>query len=167
MCIDAGDLNRAYDWYQKGHDTGLNEPNLAQSRRDLWSFRLAHAKARIAAKRAKGEEAQKYVREARAILDKGTNAEQEQYFPYLSGYVAFYAGDYAAALAALQTGDIADPFIQCLTGQTMRLSATRTKHLNITAAPPIRPLTACLRLTPARSHSESFRRELFPDNRNL
>jgi tetratricopeptide (TPR) repeat protein len=118
LCIDAGDLNRASEWYRKGYDTGLDQPNITQDRKDLWSFRLAHAKARIAARRGKPEEALKYVKEARAILDKGRNPDQEQYFPYLAGYVAFYAGDFPAALTALQRASQVDPFIQCLMAQT-------------------------------------------------
>jgi tetratricopeptide (TPR) repeat protein len=129
LCLDAGDLNRASDWYRKGYDTGLDEPNIKPGRKDLWSFRLAHAKARIAARRGKPEEALKYVREARAILDRGRNPEQEQYFPYLSGYVAFYAGDYPAALAALQSASSGDPFIQCLIGQTYEAIGNREKAL--------------------------------------
>lgn len=129
LCIDAGDLNRALEWYRKGYDTGLDEPNITPDRKDLWSFRLAHAKARIAARRGKPEEALKYVREARAILDRGRNADQEQYFPYLSGYVAFYAGDYPAALAALERASASDPFIQCLMAQTYEAIGNREKAL--------------------------------------
>ena len=94
LCLDAGDLNRAYDWYQKGHDTGLQEPNLSRERQDLWEFRWAHARARIAVRRGKTDQARKLVAEARAIVDKGKIPEQEEYFPYLAGYVEFYAGDY-------------------------------------------------------------------------
>jgi tetratricopeptide (TPR) repeat protein len=129
LCIDAGDLNRASEWYRKGYDTGLEEPNISRDRQDLWSFRLAHARARIAARRGKPEEARKHLQEARAILDKGTNPAQEEYFPYLSGYVAFYAGDYPAALTALGRASLADPFIQCLTGQTYEAMGNREKAL--------------------------------------
>ena len=61
--------------------------------------------------------AKKYVTAAKAILDKGTNPEQQEYFPYLAGYVAFYSGDYPEALRNLKEAAIADPFIQCLTAQ--------------------------------------------------
>ena len=52
------------------------------------------------------------------ILDKGTNPEQAQFFPYLKGYVAFYAGDYKAALEQLKQANQNDPFIQCMIAQT-------------------------------------------------
>jgi tetratricopeptide (TPR) repeat protein len=118
LCLDAGDLNRAYDWYEKGHDAGLQEPNLSPERRDLWDFRWAHARARIAVRRGKADQARKLVMEARAILNKGRIPEQEEYFPYLAGYVEFYAGDYPSALADLNRSNTADPFIRCLLGQT-------------------------------------------------
>src|SRR5579872_1740620 len=30
ICIEAGDLDQAFRWYQKGHDAGLNEPEEKQ-----------------------------------------------------------------------------------------------------------------------------------------
>jgi len=94
VCIDSGDLDAAYKWYQIGHDTGLKEPDIKPARQDLWNFRWEHAQARIAARRGDPAEAQKHVAAAKAILDKGTVPEQAPFFPYLKGYVAFYAGDY-------------------------------------------------------------------------
>jgi tetratricopeptide (TPR) repeat protein len=117
LCLDAGDLDTAYLWYRKGHDAGLQEIDVPQQRRDLWDFRWAHARARIAARRGKFEDARKYVSAARAILDNGTNPEQQVYLAYLTGYVAFYAGEYAAALSDLQNAAQTDPFIQCLMAQ--------------------------------------------------
>jgi tetratricopeptide (TPR) repeat protein len=129
LCLDAGDLDTAYDWYRKGHDAGQMETNIPQQRKDLWDFRWAHARARIAVRRGKIDDARKYVAAARAILDKGTNPDQQVYFAYLTGYVAFYAGDYAAALTALKDAVQTDPFIQCLIAQTYDKLGDRTKAL--------------------------------------
>jgi len=118
VCIDSGDLDTAYHWYQLGHDTGLKEPEIKPARQDLWEFRWEHAQARIAARRGDEAEAQKHVAAAKAILDKGTDPEQAQFFPYLEGYVAFYAGDYKMALEELLEANQNDPFIQCMIGQT-------------------------------------------------
>jgi tetratricopeptide (TPR) repeat protein len=117
ICLDSGDFDAAEKWYKLGHDTGLKEPNITPARQDLWNFRLEHAQARIAAKRADKVEAQKHVAAAKAILDKGANPEQEMFFPYLKGYVEFYAGDYKTALDDLSKANQTDPFIQCLIGQ--------------------------------------------------
>ncbi|HEX4544405.1 MAG TPA: hypothetical protein VH114_14665, partial [Candidatus Acidoferrum sp.] len=71
VCIDSGDLDTAYKWYQLGHDTGLKELDIKPARVDLWNFRWEHAQARIAAHRGDQVEAQKHVAAAKAILDKG------------------------------------------------------------------------------------------------
>jgi tetratricopeptide (TPR) repeat protein len=118
VCIDSGDLDVAYKWYQTGHDIGLKEPGIKPARVDLWEFRWEHAQARIAARRGNKVEAQKHVAAAKAILDKGTNPEQAQFFPYLQGYVAFYGGDYKTAIEELSKANQNDAFIQCMIGQT-------------------------------------------------
>jgi tetratricopeptide (TPR) repeat protein len=111
-------LDTAHQWYQLGHDTGLKEPGILMARQDLWEFRWEHAQARISARSGNQAEAQKHVVAAKNIFDKGTNPEQAQFLPYLQGYVAFYAGDYMTALEELQKANQADPFIQCMIGQT-------------------------------------------------
>jgi len=108
-CIDSGDLDAAYHWYQLGHNTGLKEPDIKPARQDLWEFRWEHAQARIAAQRGNQAETQKHVATAKNILDKGTNPEQAQFLPYLQGYVAFYAGDYKTALEELLKANQNDP----------------------------------------------------------
>jgi tetratricopeptide (TPR) repeat protein len=117
-CLDAGDLDVAYKWYKMGHDSGLKEPDIKPARQDLWNFRWEHAQARIAARRGEKAEAQKHVAAAKAILDKGAIPEQAVFFPALEGYVAFYAGDYKAALEHLSGANQNDPFIQCMMGET-------------------------------------------------
>jgi tetratricopeptide (TPR) repeat protein len=118
VCIESGDFDTAQKWYQTGHDVGLREPGIKPDRADLWEFRLEHAQARLAARRGKKEDAQKHIAAAKSILDKGTNPDQARFFPYLTGYVAFYAADYKTALADLQKADQRDPFILCLIAQT-------------------------------------------------
>ena len=118
VCIEAGALEEASKWYRTGHDAGTSDPNLKPDQRDLWDFRWEHAQARIAARRGNKAEAQKHVAAAKAIVDKGTNPDQKQFLPYLTGYVAFYGGDYKTALADLQQANQNDPFILVLIGQT-------------------------------------------------
>jgi len=129
VCIDSGDLDAADKWYQIGHDTGLKEPDIKPARQDLWTFRWEHAQARIAARRGDQAEAQKHVAAAKTILDKGTIPEQAPFFPYLIGYVAFYAGDYKTALAELSKANPNDPFIQCMIGQTYEKLGEKDKAL--------------------------------------
>ena len=127
ICIDAGDLDTASEWYAKGHAAGMNEPE--EKQKDLWTFRWEHAQARIAARRGEQAEAQKHVAAAKAVLDKGAIPEQAQFFPYLKGYVAFYAGDYKAALEELKLANQNDPFIQCMMGQTYEKLGNKEKAI--------------------------------------
>ena len=129
VCIDSGDFDAAYHWYEIGHETGLKEPDIKPARRDLWEFRWEHAQARIAARRGNQAEAQKHVATAKVILDKGTNPEQAQFSPYLQGYAAFYAGDYKAALQELLKANQNDAFIQCMIGQTYEKLGDEEKAL--------------------------------------
>jgi tetratricopeptide (TPR) repeat protein len=118
VCIDSGDLDTAYKWYKAGYEAGLKEPDIKPDRKDLWEFRWENAQARIAVRRGNKAEAQRHVAAAKAALDKGTNPPQEIFYPYLTGYVAFYSGDYQAALSELQKANANDPFIACLLGET-------------------------------------------------
>ena len=129
VCLDSGDLDIAQKWYKIGHNMGLKEPDIKPARQDLWNFRWEHAKARIAARRSDQAEAQRHVAAAKAMLDKGTIPEQAQFFPYLKGYVAFYAGDYKAALEELNKANQNDPFIQCMMGQTYEKLGEKDKAM--------------------------------------
>lgn len=55
--------------------------------------------------------------------------EQVQFFPYLKGYVAFYAEDYKTALEELNQANQNDPFIQCMIGQTYEKLGEKDKAL--------------------------------------
>jgi tetratricopeptide (TPR) repeat protein len=100
-------------------------------RKVLWEYRYEHALARIAARRANQAEAERHVAAARAALDKMSSLRQQQegFLPYLTGYVAFYLGDYKAAVADLQKASQNDPFIQCLLGQTYEKLGDKDKAM--------------------------------------
>ena len=131
VCIDSGDLDAAAEWYQKGYDYGIKEPGISPDRQALWEFRLEHAKARIAARRGNKAEAGKHVAAAQAALDRMTGLKEQQssFMPYLTGYVAYYTGDYRKALADLQNANQNDPFIQCLLGMTYEKLGERDKAM--------------------------------------
>lgn len=75
VCIDAGDLDAAQQWYRKGRDLGFKEPGISADRKALWDFRWEHAQARIAARRGNRAEAEKHVAAAKAALDRMTTCE--------------------------------------------------------------------------------------------
>ena len=117
VCIDAGDLDMAERYYRRGSELGLREPEPKTHPKSLWDYRLAHASARIAARRGQRAEAERQVLEARRILDgdPAMAAQQERFFPYLAGYVALYLNDLSVAEARLteaigMQGNRNDPF---------------------------------------------------------
>jgi Flp pilus assembly protein TadD len=117
VCLESGNFDSAEAWYKKGYDAALKAPGLSAAQKDLWEFRWEHAQARIAARRGQAADARKHVAAAKAILDKGTNPEQAPFFPYLAGYVAFYADDYKTAATELAKANQEDPFIVSLLAQ--------------------------------------------------
>jgi Flp pilus assembly protein TadD len=131
VCIDAGDLDTAEKWYRNGRDAGLQEPNIDPDRVALWRYRWEHAHGRIAARRGDKAGAAKDIAEARKLLDEHPEMakQQEIFFPYLTGYVAFYSGDYRKALADLQKANQNDAFIQTLIGETYEKLGDREKAL--------------------------------------
>lgn len=125
VCIDAGDLDAAEQWYRMGYALGTKEPAPQTHSKSLWDFRLAHALGRIAARRGNAAEAKQQVANARRALDSDTAvaAQQERFFPYLTGYVALYTNDLKTAEADLSKaialrGNQRDPFMHCLLAMT-------------------------------------------------
>lgn len=123
VCIDHGFLDEAERYYRRGSELGNREPAPRTHPQSLWDFRLAHALARIAARRGDAAEAQRHVAEARRILDGDPEMAkaQEQYYPYLVGYVALFTNDlrtaeekFTATSAAMRN----DPFQLVLLGMT-------------------------------------------------
>jgi Flp pilus assembly protein TadD len=125
VCIDAGDLDAAERGYRRGYELGQREPEPRTHPRSLWEYRLAHALARVAARRGDADEARRQIAAARRILDGDTAmaAQQERFFPYLVGYVALYTNDLATAERELTRtvatrGNERDPFFRTLLGMT-------------------------------------------------
>ncbi len=109
--LEAGHQDEAETWYRAGYETGLKTPGLTSAQKDLWEFRWENAVGRIAARRGRIGAARAAAARARAVLDRGTNADQEPFYPYLVGYIAFFAGDYRAAVDELSGGNLDDPFV--------------------------------------------------------
>jgi tetratricopeptide (TPR) repeat protein len=125
--LESGDFDGAAKWYKTGYETALRKPDMNDPEKNLWAFRWEHAQARIAAHRGQSDEAQKHVAAAKLALDKANNPDQAVFFPYLTGYVAFYAGDYKAAVADLQKANQRDPFILALLAQSYEKSGDQAQ----------------------------------------
>jgi tetratricopeptide (TPR) repeat protein len=125
--LESGDTSNAYKWYQSGYETAQHKSDLTDGDKNLWLFRWEHAHARIAARRGQADEAQQHIAAAKAALDKANNPDQVRFFPYLTGYVAFYTGDYKTAVANLQKADQHDPLILALIGESYEKSGDTTQ----------------------------------------
>ncbi len=116
--LESGDIDGAANWYKIGYDTAMRKTDMKDADKNLWAFRWAHAQARIAARRGQHDEAQKQVAAAKVALEKANNPNQAQFFPYLTGYVEFYGGDYKTAITELEKASQEDPFILMLIAQS-------------------------------------------------
>ena len=129
ILLECGDVSHALDTYRAGHDAALRTLNLPDSAHDLWDFRWEHAQARVAARRGQRADATQHVAAAKAILDKGKIPDQARFFPYLTGYVALYTGDYKTAISDLQQADQRDPFILSLIAQAYERSGDKAQAM--------------------------------------
>ncbi len=120
--LESGDADHAYKWYKMGYDTVSHKPDLSEADKNLWLFRWESAQARVAARRGKADEARQHVAAAKIALDKANNPDQARFYPYLTGYVAFYSGDYKTAIPELQKADQHDPLILALLGEAYEKS---------------------------------------------
>lgn len=116
--LESGDIDGAATWYKTGYDTAMRKPDMKDTDKNLWAFRWAHAQARIAAHRGQRDEAQKQVAAAKVALEKANNPDQALFFPYLTGYVAFYGGNYKTAITELGKANQEDPFVLMLLAQS-------------------------------------------------
>jgi tetratricopeptide (TPR) repeat protein len=130
VCIDSGDLTTAELYYTKGRDAGLKQPNIPADRVKLWNFRYQHAMARLAARRGNKAEAEKRLAAAQQLVEsmEELKPQQQPFLPYLTGYVAFYSGDYHKALEDLQQAQ-SDAFIQCMIGETYEKLGDKDKAM--------------------------------------
>jgi tetratricopeptide (TPR) repeat protein len=127
ILLESGNLEDAYKWYKAGYDTALRKTDLTDTEKNLWLFRWESAQARVAARRGKSDDASQHVVAAKAALDKANNPDQARFYPYLTGYVAFYSKDYKTAIAELQKADQRDAFVLVLLGEAYEKSGEAGK----------------------------------------
>ena len=109
-CLESGDVDRAADWYKKGYDAAMKAAGADARPEGPVGLPVGTCAGTRRSARGNAAEAQKHVAAAKAVLDKGTNAEQTPFFWLLTGYVAFYGGDYKTAVADFGKANQEDPF---------------------------------------------------------
>jgi tetratricopeptide (TPR) repeat protein len=115
--LEAGDPDHAYKWYKMGYNTIARKSDLSDADKNLWLFRWESAQARVAARRENADDAKQHIAAAKIALDNAKNPEQMKFYPYLTGYVAFYSGDPKIAIKELQSADQHDPMVLALLGE--------------------------------------------------
>jgi tetratricopeptide (TPR) repeat protein len=120
--LESGNPGSAYKWYKRGYETVSRHSDMSDADKNLWLFRWESAQARVAGRRGNAAEAQQHVAAAKIALDKANNPDQMRFFPYLTGYVAYYTGDYKAAIVDLGKADQHDPLILALLGEAYEKS---------------------------------------------
>lgn len=132
IALECGDTPTASKWYQTGYTTAMHAPDLSEADRDLWEFRYQSAKTRIAARNSRKAEAEEDLKFAKATLDKGKlPSDQQRFYPYLAGYVAYYGGNYQAAIDELKKADQKDPFILVLLAQAYENSGNKDEAMKL------------------------------------
>jgi tetratricopeptide (TPR) repeat protein len=128
--LESGDTTNAYKWYQLGYETAQKKAGLTDEEKNLWLFRWESAQARVAARAGNANDAVAHVAAARLALDKAKNPDQERFFPYLTGYVAFYGGEYKTAINSLEKADQRDPMNLALLAESYERSGDASKAMD-------------------------------------
>ena len=125
--LESGNLQKAEQWYTTGYETSKKIPELPAPQALLWEMRHRHALGRIAARRGDKAAAQTHAAAVKELLEKGINENQRPAYPYLLGYLAFFASDYRLAVTELAKGDQADPFVLGLMAQAYQKLGERAQ----------------------------------------
>lgn len=137
LLLESKDYQGAEKYYRQGYEAS-QKADIKPEEHALWEWRWHNAEARIAARQGHKAEAQKHIEAAKAALDKtgpDNQKAQAQYWPYLTGYVAFYDGDYKKAIIDLQdASDKAngrDPFILALLAQAYEKTGKKDQAMDL------------------------------------
>ena len=130
LLLESGDYSGATKYYQMGYDAST-KAELKPEDHALWEWRWHNAQARIAARKGNKAEAQKHVEAAKVAFDNSKNAEQAPYWPYLTGYVAFYGGDYNTGVTELLKGNQRDPFVLALLAQAYEKTGKNAEAMEL------------------------------------
>ena len=125
--LESGNLKKAEQWYTTGFETSRQIPELPASQAALWEMRRHNALGRIEARRGNRAAADNHAAAVRALLDTPGLNNQRIFYPYLLGYLAFFAKQYRQAIDELLRGDQADPFVLGLIAQSYQKLGDRAR----------------------------------------
>ena len=152
--LESGNVAKAEQWYTTGYEMAKKIPGLPAPQIALWEMRWHNALGRIAARRGQTKAAQEHAAAAKALLDRGGNENQAVFYPYLLGYIAFFAKDYKRAVDELSKGDQQDPFVLGLIAQSYDKLGDRTtaaEYFKKVLAIPTHSINSAFARPPARA----------------
>ena len=116
--LESGNLQKAEQWYTTGFETSRKIPELPATQAALWEMRKHNALGRIEARRGNRAAANEHAAAVKGLLDTSGLENQRVFYPYLIGYIAFFAKQYQQAADELLRGDQSDPFVLGLIAQS-------------------------------------------------
>ena len=125
--LESGNLPKAEQWYSTGFETSRKIPELPADQAALWEMRRHNAFGRIEARRGRRAAAAEHAAAVKQLLDTPGLENQRVFYPYLLGYIAFFAKDYRQAVDELLRGDQSDPFVLGLIAQSYQRLGDRAK----------------------------------------
>lgn len=125
--LESGNLQKAEQWYTTGFETSRKIPELPSSQAALWEMRRHNALGRIEARRGNRAAANQHAAAVKSLLDTPGLENQRVFYPYLLGYIAFFAKQYQQAADELLRGDQSDPFVLGLIAQSYDKLGDRAK----------------------------------------
>jgi tetratricopeptide (TPR) repeat protein len=125
--LESGNLQKAEQWYTTGFETSRKIPELPASQAALWEMRRHNALGRIEARRGNRAAADEHAAAVKSLLGTAGLENQRVFYPYLIGYIAFFAKQYQQAADELLRGDQSDPFVLGLIAQSYQRLGDRAK----------------------------------------
>jgi tetratricopeptide (TPR) repeat protein len=137
--LESGNLQKAEQWYTTGFETSRRIPELPASQAALWEMRRHNAFGRIEARRGNRAAANEHAAAVKGLLGTPGLENQRVFYPYLVGYLAFFAKQYQQAADELLRGDQSDPFVLGLIAQSYEKLGDRARaagyHRKVLAVP--------------------------------
>jgi tetratricopeptide (TPR) repeat protein len=125
--LESGNLQKAEQWYTTGYETSRKIPELPADQAALWEMRRHNAFGRIEARRGNRAAANEHAAAVQKLLNTPGLENQRVFYPYLLGYIAFFAKEYKQAVDELLRGDQSDPFVLGLIAQSYQHLGDRAK----------------------------------------
>ena len=115
--LEAGDADGAEKWYRAGYETAKKASAAAPAEVDLHEWRWLNAQGRIAARKGTSLPRASSPRRARRSSTRAPTPTRRRTYPYLVGYIEFYAKNYPKAIEELLKADQRDVFVLALLAQ--------------------------------------------------